>query len=382
MESRLRPLEDPELGEEQRADMKRHDEELALLGKAIGTRVSYAKALNLLGRFLEGKPFQEATERSLKSFMASLNERYSPGTVRLYMSKVKAFYRWLGGGETPRPLRWYKAKAAATKGDRKLESLIEKMVTQDEYEALIQVCNNPMHKALIAAAWDTGARAAELLAMRIKDLDVASDYPSAIVGKGKRTVPLIESLPHLIQWLNTHPHKDNPDASVWWGQQGPLSYQGFATLLNAKSKKAGLKRRIHAHMFRHRRATEHAKAGVSPYAMNQAMGWVGGSKQWQIYHHLDGKDVIDGIRRAYGLDVEKRKAEKPKFAKCPRCQEDNPPENIYCFRCGFALKDEEAKEAAEITEKIDDLQNRVAAVLARRPDLLQIIKEELKKEKE
>lgn len=377
-----RYLEDPRLSEEQRAEMRRHDEEMMLLGRSVKTRIRYGKTFILLGQFLKGKPFQEATERDLKDWMGALIPRYKPSSVKIYMTAAKTFYKWLNDGEPPQILKWYTPKIIATKGTQELEAIIEKMVTREEYEALIKACNHPMHRALIAAAWDTGARAAELLTARIKDLDIASDHPSMVVGGGKRRVPLLESLPYLNQWLAAHSHRDDPEAPLWWGQRGAFSYQGLDSLLRDKSKQAKLKRKIHAHMFRHRRATEHAKAGVSPYVMNQAMGWVSGSKQWEVYHHLVADDVINGIRAAYGFEVKKRKTEKPKVAKCPRCQENNPPENIYCFRCGFPIGDKEAMRKEEIIEKTDDVQNQVAAVLARRPDILELIKEEIKKEKE
>lgn len=70
---------------------------------------------------------------------------------------------------------------------------------------------------------DTSCRPHEILGLRIKDVvfKLAGDrqYAEVLVnGKtGSRSVPLINSIPYLKDWLDSYPQRSNPNACLIFG---------------------------------------------------------------------------------------------------------------------------------------------------------------------
>jgi integrase/recombinase XerD len=68
---------------------------------------------------------------------------------------------------------------------------------------------------------DTSCRPHELLALKIKDIAFKSvdkyQYAQVVVnGKtGSRSIPLIQSLPYIKDWLANHPSRNNPNSPVF-----------------------------------------------------------------------------------------------------------------------------------------------------------------------
>ena len=110
----------------------------------------------------------------------------------------------------------------------------------------------------------------------------------------------LPNIEHIEEWIRRHPMRKNPDAYLFCNSRNttkPMRYQSVRKILNNLSKKAGLRRRITPHMFRHTRASILAKAGVSPYTMNKVMGWSTDSKMWRTYLHITQKDAVDEVLR-------------------------------------------------------------------------------------
>jgi site-specific recombinase XerD len=81
---------------------------------------------------------------------------------------------------------------------------------------------------------------------------------------GMRRVRIIFSSPYLATWLENHPFRDNPEAFVWIGigtvdRNVHLQYGAIRMHLKRIAEKAGIKKRIHPHLFRHSRSTHLAK---------------------------------------------------------------------------------------------------------------------------
>ena len=81
---------------------------------------------------------------------------------------------------------------------------------------------------------------------------------------GMRRVRIIFSSPYLATWLETHPFRDNPESFVWVGigtvgRNVPMRYDAIRMHLKRIATRAGIKKRIHPHLFRHSRSTHLAK---------------------------------------------------------------------------------------------------------------------------
>ena len=111
---------------------------------------------------------------------------------------------------------------------------------------------------------------------------------------------------YLKDWLKDHPNQKNPEAPLWFNfakkteKLEAMQYGAIRMQLNKISKKAGISKKIHPHLFRHSRCT-HMASYLTEAQMNVYFGWVQGSDMPSIYVHLSGRDVDDVILKANGV---------------------------------------------------------------------------------
>jgi integrase/recombinase XerD len=87
------------------------------------------------------------------------------------------------------------------------------------------------------------------------------------------------------------------------------------------TKRAGIKKRVYNHLFRHTSATEKSEILTSAQ-MCEYFGWTQGSRMSQIYVHLSGRNMDDTLLKAYGITKENTPKEKDLApAQCPRCSQ-------------------------------------------------------------
>jgi integrase len=275
-----------------------------------------------------------------------------------YKTTLKRFYKWHIGEDKryPSQVEWIRTRKAT---NRKLP---EDLLTQKEIEDLVEGCRNPRDKALISSLADSGCRIGEILSMRIGDV-IFDDYGAVfrVTGKtGDRRVRVIgESVAYLAAWLEVHPQETNRTAPLWVGlnsetRKRPMGYPQARKVLRSAAKRARIGKRVHAHLFRHTRATQLA-AKVAEAPLEVQMGWVHGSEMAKVYVHLSGKDVDRAILKAEGIEIpededsdKKRKLPKP----CPRCEAVNASDSRFCRRCRLPLTFESASEVGAEMEKI------------------------------
>jgi len=147
---------------------------------------------------------------------------------------------------------------------------------------------------------------------------------------------------------------------VWVGigtrnKNGAVQYKNVRLLLNKLAEKAGIKKKVNPHIFRHSRAT-HLANHLTEAQMNQYFGWVQGSQMPSTYVHLSGRDIDGTILSLYGLKEDKEK-DKKEFApvKCPRCSSMNSPGGKFCIKCGMPLDIKVAIEIENERKKMDDI---------------------------
>ena len=120
-----------------------------------------------------------------------------------------------------------------------------------------------------------------------------------------RPIPIIYSIPYLSQWLNNHPNRDNPNASLfvrlYKGKYGQYTTTGLYLIIKNIAK--CLNKEIYPHLFRHSRLTELAKH-LTEAELCKFAGWVIGSKQARRYVHLAHEDVENKKQQEYkGQDL-------------------------------------------------------------------------------
>jgi site-specific recombinase XerD/ribosomal protein L40E len=328
------------------------------------------KALKRLAELLRSKQFKEVTREDLEKLIGNLKPRrkgsskkeLADSTLRDFQIIVRQFYAWLCRSprhQYPDVVSWMEPK------EPKPKLQASDLLTPQEKDRLKAATPNLRDKALISCFDEAGPRPGELLKVKLKNVRTESMCAEIDVnGKtGLRVVHIINSFSDLVNWLDAHPEKGNPEAYLWSDstEGKPLKYDQARNRLLNIAKKAGVNRkRIHLYLLRHGSITENAKT-LPDQLLKKRYGWAKGSRAIEFYDHLTSTDLKDALLQQAGLRGEKKR-EEPSVILCPRCKAPNPVDASLCFRCKSALTLEKALKIEELQQKIsklEDLEERI-----------------------
>ncbi|MEW6584195.1 MAG: site-specific integrase [Nitrospirota bacterium] len=355
---------DGQLCEENRKLILDFTEKCFADGLSKGRICKILYTVRYLGGYVK-KPFPEATKLDIQNVVAQIErqDRYSEWTKYDFKVILKKFYKWLKGKDETYPdeVRWIKPKI---KNGKKM--LPDNLVTEDEVKLIAEATLHPRDKAFIMTLYESGCRIGEILSLELKN--VQFDEFGAVLrvsGKtGDRRVRVVSSAPLLASWLDVHPDRSNPEAPLWAGRfkkysRDSFTYQTAMRMLKENALKAGVKRRIYPHLFRHSRATALASR-LTEAQMKEHFGWVQSSDMASVYVHLSGRDVDEALLKTYGIKTgEEKKEEKFKPKNCPRCKTPGSPISKFCNRCGTVLDAGTVYEMENEREKADNLLNEL-----------------------
>jgi len=303
------------------------------------------------------EPFDEMDKDAVKNLVEWIHSRdYTEETVYTYKNVIRSFWKWMNptdDGDVPTEVAWITMNPPNGNG----ATLPKDLLTKDDIEAQIDAAKNPRDKALISLLYETGARIGELIDLTVGDIEDRKHGKKVVIdGKtGARRLPLVESVPHLNNWLNKHPNPEK-DAPLWCKiQQGdPDDQLGYRyireKILKKNMERAGIDKPSNPHHYRHSRAS-HLATELKEAQLCEWFGWVQGSDVPARYVHLSGRDIDNAYDQMHGLYEPDEDEQQPDVVECARCQELNEPDAAFCMRCGFAIDQE---TAAEVEEQIDD----------------------------
>jgi integrase len=337
------------------------------------------------------KTFKDATREDIQDFLSEVQQtlditKRKPGktsTELSYHAHILDFYRYVYGIFTNEQPRTYPEVVAwlYQSRDKRDVHLPQEVIPDSEIRAMIDRAGDIRDKAIMALFADCSARVGEIINTNLKDLQLTearqenAKYSHTIAtitlrGKtGERTNQLFYSVPYLRLWLISHPRKDEPEAPLFvatkesrYGQR--LTPCGLNKILQRTAIKAGIKRHIHAHLFRHTNLTRMARF-LSETELKIHAGWGAESDMATVYVHLNERDVAVKILSQYGIKQGEVKQEAKLMDKCicPNviCNFENVAEANFCVKCGYPMKVETAYTLAKIKQKEDELQKELFA---------------------
>jgi site-specific recombinase XerD/ribosomal protein L40E len=330
--------------------------------------IKYVSGIAIIARMLD-KPLNEASKEDIIDLVQKIEKKdYTDWTKHDYKLVIKKFYKFLRGTEDyPEEVSWIKLNTSKSN-----HMLPEELLTEDEVKQMAEAARTTRDKALILVLYESGCRIGEVLSLKIRNVRFDEHGAQLTVnGKtGMRRVRIIASSPALATWINNHPFRENPDAPLWVSQgtrnrDKPLMHRTVVGLLKRAAIRAGIRKRIYPHLFRHSRAT-HLANHLTEAQMKEFFGWVRNSDMASVYVHLSGRDVDDALLRLNGIETgEKKEVEfKPKI--CYRCNEKNSPIAKFCDKCGSPLDVNTALKIDEVRAKADKL----LSILVQDPEIL------------
>ena len=320
-------------------------------------RINYVQRLRKVAEWIPDG-FLRPKAKDIDTIMEKLfDSDYSDWTRTTYITMVKKFYRW-HLGKLPDYIQNMKTKV---KGNGKAP---DDLLTYQDVTALIENSKNARDRALFSVLYDSGCRIGEIINMRIKDLSF-DEFGALLRVTGKtgfRQVRIVgNSIAYLRAWLDNHPLRNDVNAFLFCNLSEnilgrSLTYADVYSIIRHTAKRAGIKKRIHPHLFRHTRATILASK-VTEAPLEAQMGWVHGSRQTRTYVHLSLRDQDNAILKAYGIKVpENETIQEDKPKECPRCHTLNPSDAQYCRNCWMPF---DIKMAIEIEEKEKEIEGKI-----------------------
>ena len=240
---------------------------------------------------------------------------------------LKFMYKHFNGEDVyyPREVAWIKTTV-------KKESKImpSDLLSEDEIEKMIENARNLRDAAIIALLSDAPLRTHELLLLKRKHLVVDSQQPFVVVPEktktGTRRIPLINSIPYLVQYLNAFKAIEPEDPlfmhELWNSEKRPLNFGALRMMLKKVGKRAGIKKRIYPYLFRHGVITRYANT-LSNAQLEKVAGWRHGTEMHMTYEHLSDLDLSKAVAKANGVEVKEEQEVKPKIRVCGRCKYTN-----------------------------------------------------------
>ncbi|MBN1794252.1 MAG: tyrosine-type recombinase/integrase [Candidatus Omnitrophica bacterium] len=350
------------------------DEACSLERLSISRKTKIISYLIILARDYIKIDFDKATKDQLKQAVLKIDGRedYSVWTRHSYKTILKKFYRWhvFGDGylerqEQPEIISWMRVSVSEKEKPRVNASDI---LTEREIDKLIEVAENPRDKAFVGMLYELGARIGEIGKISIGD--ISRDNYSFIIdlsGKtGHRTPRIVVSDSYLTTWLNSHPLKNDPSAPLWVmlgnrNKNQRMKYAAFRALVLRLKEKAKIKKRIYPHLFRHTRVTHLLiNKQINESQAKVYFGWVPSSNMLSEYSHLVSRDVNDVMLEIHGFKKEETEKQEPKIKQCPRCNDINPKDHLFCKKCGSVL---DVKTAIALDEKKGGFESILADLL-------------------
>ena len=228
----------------------------------------------------------------LRAFVHALSDAGLHATsINRKISSIKAFYRFLV----------FTNKIAMNPATDlellKVGRTLPEVLSIEEVTTLIETADNktPLglrDRACMELLYAAGLRISELLGLRGQDIDMERRFLS-VIGKGnkQRIVPIGKKATSALEQYMSMGRpailKNRSSPFVILNARGKqLSRMGFLKILKKYRIKAGLKKRITPHMFRHSFATHLLEAGADLRAVQELLGHADISTT-QIYTHID-----------------------------------------------------------------------------------------------
>jgi hypothetical protein len=251
----------------------------------------------------------------------------------------------------------------------------------EDNRIFLKYCPSPRDRCYHAMECDLGARPHEILNLRIKDIEFEQErgkrYATIVVnGKtGERSLPLIDSIPYVTEWISNHPQESNRDAFLFLNTKTDnkaieLSaiftiykrYKAhFASLLSSEKIPEDDKKRIrdllkkpwNPYVHRHSALTEKYGLLNSDINLRQFAGWSISSNMHRRYVHLRGGESMKCLLKVKGIINDEKRINMLESKACPFCGESNRPNAQFCFKCNSVMSFEAYQKSMEEREKKD-----------------------------
>ena len=300
-------------------------------GRSPHTVESYRDALSLFRRYIVntvgisiGKfTFAECTRKCVLGFMKYLSELKSkPSTRNQRLAALKSYLMFAADKDITLQSNELEVRRVPQCRVPKTEKTV---IREDAMTAILQQPSNTKmglrDRTIMIMLYDSGARLAEVLGLKVSDVAIAGDNPYIrVTGKGskQRIVPILaKTAVHLAQYIFVYHTNERPDTDLLFftviknviGMMSEGNVERFVKeyARKAQSSCSSVPDHVHPHMFRRTRATQLYQNGVSLPLVSRLLGHAS-LQTTQLYAKPSLKMIRDAIESVETLE---EKAVKP-----------------------------------------------------------------------
>lgn len=292
---------------------------------------SYRDALSLFRRYIVntvgisiGKfTFAACTRECVLGFMNYLSELKSkPSTRNQRLAALKSYLMFAADKDITLQSNELEVRRVPQCRVPKTEKTV---IQEDAMAAILQQPSNTKmglrDRTIMIMLYDSGARLAEVLGLKVSDVAIAGDNPYIRVnGKGskQRIVPiLVKTAVHLAQYISVYHTNECPDTDLLFftviknviGMMSEGNVERFVKeyARKAQSSCSSVPDHVHPHMFRRTRATQLYQNGVSLPLVSRLLGHAS-LETTRLYAKPSLKMLRDAIE---SVETSEEKAVKP-----------------------------------------------------------------------
>lgn len=278
---------------------------------SLNTIASYKLDLNRYIAFLElnnVRSVDAITESHATGFLTSLRGRHlSPRSITRTLSAMKGFHKFLVGDGAA------KLNPTESVDAPKLPRSLPEVLTQPEIEAILGGPSASSKdkknlwvrdRALLETMYASGLRVSELVGLKQSDVH-AEETLVRVMGKGskERIVPIGGSA---LRWIDQYRKECRPllaqrgeshDALFLNARGASMSRMAIWNIVQVYTKKAGIRKEVHPHTFRHSFATHLLEGGADLRAVQEMLGHADIATT-QIYTHID-REYLKEVHRTF-----------------------------------------------------------------------------------
>lgn len=248
---------------------------------------SYMGMVNRFLNYFKGRHPQDISEEDIKSFLHVhfVKNSKSVSTQNIAINALKKFY-WVVYGKELDPLkvpRPYREKHLPT------------VLAKTDVQKMISRTINLKHKTIISTIYGTGMRLAELLSLKISDIDGRRGVVNIIDGKGNKD--RVAMLPdNLLELLRIYYKTYQPKSYLFYGADTHTQYsaKSVQNIIKAAAERAHISKRVTPHTLRHCFATHLMEEGTDIRIIQELLGH-SSIKTTEIYTHVS-QHFIRNIR--------------------------------------------------------------------------------------
>jgi len=261
-------------------------EELQRRNYAATTITYYLKAVEAFAKHF-GKPPDQLNREHLREYQAYLfrERKLEPRTVKLHTSALRFFF------VKTLKRRYLLDDIPFPKVPRQLPVIL----TVEEVGRLINAARNLLDRTLLMVLYSTGMRNFELRQLQVKDIDSQSMLIHIQRGKGGRDryVPLspklLETLREYWRWMKPKTWLF-PGTVHNWRADKPITPKVVWDACQFAAQRAGIEKRVYAHLLRHSYATHLLEEGADLRTIQLLLGHVE-LRHTVIYLHLSRRHL-------------------------------------------------------------------------------------------